>query len=68
MAATRPLEIRDGQIEVPTLPGLGVELDRERPGAAHELYRAHGLWARDDAAAHLVPGWSFDPKKPCLAR
>jgi len=30
----------------------------------------HGLGARDDAAAmqHLVPGWTFDPKRPCLVR
>ena len=26
--------------------------------------------ARDDAVAmqYLVPGWQFDPKRPCLAR
>jgi glucarate dehydratase len=66
----RPFEIRDGQIEVPTLPGLGVELDRERLDAAHELYREQGLGSRDDAAAmqYLVPGWRFDPKRPCLVR
>jgi glucarate dehydratase len=66
----RPFEIRDGQIEVPTFPGLGVELDRERLDAAHELYREQGLGSRDDAAAmqYLVPGWQFDPKRPCLVR
>ena len=67
---TAPPRIRDGAIQVPTTPGLGVELDRERLAAAHELYQAHGLGARDDALAmqYLVPGWEFDPKRPCLVR
>ncbi|SCF38958.1 glucarate dehydratase [Micromonospora purpureochromogenes] len=66
----RPLQIRDGQIAVPTAPGLGVELDRDALAAAHELYLEHGLGARDDAVAmqYLVPGWAFDPKRPCLVR
>ncbi len=66
----RPLEIRDGAIQVPTDPGLGVRLDRDKVAAAHELYLEHGLGARDDGVAmqHLVPGWTFDPKRPCLVR
>ncbi|GAA0975079.1 MULTISPECIES: enolase C-terminal domain-like protein [Nocardiopsis] len=70
-ALTRePLRIADGAIEVPTAPGLGVELDRDALAAAHELYLEHGLGARDDAAAmrYLVPGWSFDPKRPATVR
>ncbi|PWU48473.1 glucarate dehydratase [Micromonospora globispora] len=70
-ALTRaPLQIRDGRIAVPTAPGLGVELDRDALAAAHELYLEHGLGARDDAVAmqYLVPGWAFDPKRPCLVR
>jgi glucarate dehydratase len=65
-----PLKIRDGFIEVPDRPGLGIELDREALGRAHELYLQHGLGARDDAAAmqYLVPQWQFDPKRPCLGR
>src|SRR3954451_23948011 len=65
-----PLQIEDGQIAVPTAPGLGVELDRDAVAAAHELYLEHGLGARDDAAAmqYLVPYWTFDPKRPCLVR
>jgi glucarate dehydratase len=65
-----PPQIRDGAIQVPTTPGLGVELDRERLAVAHELYLAHGLGARDDAVAmqYLVEGWTFDPKRPCLVR
>ncbi|WP_432541004.1 enolase C-terminal domain-like protein [Kineococcus sp. SYSU DK002] len=65
-----PLQIRDGFLDVPTTPGLGVELDEERLAAAHELYLREGLGARDDAVAmqHLVPGWTFDPKRPALER
>ncbi|WP_269204019.1 enolase C-terminal domain-like protein [Nocardioides sambongensis] len=65
-----PLQIRDGAIEVPEAPGLGVRLDRSRLAAAHQLYLEHGLGARDDAIAmqYLVPDWSFDPKRPCLVR
>jgi glucarate dehydratase len=70
-ALTRaPLQIKDGAVVVPTAPGLGVELDRDALQAAHELYLEHGLGARDDAVAmqYLVPGWTFDPKRPCLVR
>jgi glucarate dehydratase len=65
-----PLEIRDGAVAVPTAPGLGVRLDRDRVAAAHELYLEHGLGVRDDGVAmqYLVPGWTFDPKRPCLVR
>ncbi|MDI5981787.1 enolase C-terminal domain-like protein [Amycolatopsis magusensis] len=66
----RPPRISGGAIAVPDAPGLGVELDRDALAAAHELYREHGLGARDDAVAmrYLVPGWQFDPQRPCLVR
>ena len=65
-----PPRIRDGRIALPDRPGLGVDLDRDALRAAHELYLAHALGARDDVAAmrYLVPGWQFDPKRPCLVR
>ncbi len=65
-----PFPIRDGAIAVPTTPGLGVELDRDALAAAHELFQEHGLGGRDDATAmqFLLPGWRFDPKRPCLVR
>ena len=67
---TEPLRIAGGAVEVPQRPGLGVELDREALRAAHELHREHGLGARDDATAMrtIVPGWTFDPKRPALQR
>jgi glucarate dehydratase len=65
-----PLQIQDGFVEVPKKPGLGIELDMARVEAAHRLYMEHGLGARDDAIAmqYLVPGWKFDPKRPCMVR
>jgi glucarate dehydratase len=65
-----PLRIEGGQIQVPQRPGLGIEIDMDQVEAAHQLYLQHGLGARDDAVAmqFLMPGWKFDPKKPCLVR
>jgi glucarate dehydratase len=64
-----PLEIRAGRIAVPQSPGLGVELDMEQVAQGNRLYESCGLSCRDDAAAmqFLRPGWSFNPKRPCLA-
>jgi glucarate dehydratase len=65
-----PLKIVGGHVQVPTKPGLGIELDMAEVERAHALYRRHGLGARDDAAAmqHLIPNWTFDPKRPCMVR
>ncbi|WP_086928655.1 glucarate dehydratase [Acidovorax carolinensis] len=65
-----PLQIRGGYVDVPTKPGLGVELDMDAVNKAHQLYLQHGLGARDDAAAmqHLIPGWKFNNKMPCMVR
>jgi glucarate dehydratase len=63
-----PLKIAEGRIAVPDQPGLGMELDMEQVEVAHQLYLKEGLGARDDAMAmqYLRPGWTFDPKRPCL--
>jgi len=65
-----PLQIKGGKIAVPDGPGLGIEIDRKAIDAAYALYRQHGLGARDDAIAmqFLIPGWTFDDKRPCLVR
>jgi glucarate dehydratase len=65
-----PLQIIGGAIAVPDRPGLGIERDVARIAQAHELYCRIGTAARDDAQAMqgLIPGWSFDPKRPCLIR
>lgn len=65
-----PLQVVDGRLEVPDRPGLGVEVDFAELDRAHALYEQHCLGARDDAMAmqYLVPGWTFDGKRPCLVR
>jgi glucarate dehydratase len=65
-----PLQIKGGMVAVPDRPGLGVEIDLDQLDKAHALYNTHGLGARDDGIAmqYLIPGWTFDPKRPCLVR
>src|ERR1700744_751794 len=65
-----PLKIVGGMVDVPPRGGLGVELDLVQIEKAHALYKGLSLGSRDDSAAmqHLVPGWMFDNKKPCLVR
>jgi glucarate dehydratase len=66
----QPLEIKGGMVQVPQKPGLGVELDMDQVMKANELYKQHGLGARDDAQAmqFLIPNWTFNNKQPCLVR
>jgi glucarate dehydratase len=65
-----PLQIKGGLVKVPERHGLGVEPDMAEIEKAHELYKKHGLGARDDAAAmqFLIPNWTFNPKQPCMVR
>jgi glucarate dehydratase len=65
-----PLRIVGGHVAVPDRPGLGIEIDMDRVLAANELYKRVGTSARDDGMAmqYLVPGWTYDPKRPSLGR
>ncbi|MBS6033764.1 MAG: glucarate dehydratase [Pantoea sp.] len=65
-----PFQIKGGMVQVPQKPGLGVELDMDQVMQANALYQKQGLGARDDAQAmqFLVPGWTYDNKRPCLIR
>jgi glucarate dehydratase len=65
-----PLQIKGGLVDVPKKPGLGVELDMVEVEKAHQLYKQYGLDSRNDAAAmqYLIPGWTFNPKRPALDR
>ncbi len=64
-----PLQIVNGTIQLPDRPGLGIEVDMDGIEQAHALYQKLGLGARDDRGPmqSLVPGWTFDPRRPCLA-
>ncbi len=65
-----PLQIVDGCIDLPKAPGLGVEVDRAQIEKANKLYMENCLGARDDSIGmqYLIPGWKFDPKRPCMVR
>jgi glucarate dehydratase len=65
-----PFTIKGGLVAVPAQGGLGIELDMAEVQKAHSVYKSLDLGARDDAMAmqFLIPGWKFDPKKPCLVR
>lgn len=53
------LPIRDGQMQVPAGPGLGVTLDRDKLARAAEIYRKCGMRRRDDGGLmrRIEPGW-----------
>lgn len=65
----KPFEITNGMMEIPELPGLGIELDLKKVEEANQLYNKVGSQKRDDSIAmqFLKPGWKFHPKRPCLA-
>jgi glucarate dehydratase len=42
------LEFRDGEVKVPTGPGLGVELDHDALNRLHRLFVDSGVRSRDD--------------------
>ncbi|HEV2130072.1 MAG TPA: enolase C-terminal domain-like protein [Longimicrobiaceae bacterium] len=50
------LEYRGGAIDVPTAPGLGVKLDRDKLGEYHELFLRLGTYPYDQDP--LRPGWT----------
>jgi glucarate dehydratase len=50
---------RGARMAVPSGPGLGVNLDRDRVARAHEIYQKCGMRHREDATLmrRLEPGW-----------
>ena len=65
-----PLQIKGGKIAVPDGRASASKSTGPAIETAHQLYKKHGLGARDDATAmqDLIPGWTFDDKRPCLVR
>ena len=56
-----PLMFEAGSVEVPSAPGLGIEVDRDKLARLHEQYLACGLTERNDEIEmqKLQPGWTF---------
>ena len=55
------LKFEAGSVEVPSGPGLGVELDREALARLHQNYLRCGLTKRDDLVEmrKKIPDWEF---------
>ncbi|TQM16308.1 glucarate dehydratase family protein [Pseudonocardia kunmingensis] len=55
------LTFAEGAVAVPTTPGLGVELDRDKLGALHEQYLRSGIRRRDDTGymKRIDPGYEL---------
>jgi len=62
------LSIRDGYIDIPKRPGLGININHEKLEKAHQNYLTLKNHDRDDAEAmqYLIPGWKYDHKRPTL--
>jgi len=58
------LRFAGGAVEVPTAPGLGVELDRDALARLHEQYLSCGITARDDTGYYRRHDPAFDPTPP----
>ena len=54
------LTIKDGAMALPTGPGLGVGLDRDKLAKANEIFNKCGMKGRDDRPLmkRLDPGWT----------
>lgn len=55
----------DGSVAVPTGPGLGVDLDRDRLGELHELYLSCGVRRREDTVymRSIEPGFEVNTSR-----
>ena len=65
-------KIVDGKITVTDSPGLGIEIDMDKVIKANKLYMEldDKFKDRDDSLGmqYLIPGWTYNNKKPCLIR
>lgn len=68
--SSSPNVLHKHQNDLPKKGGLGIEIDRDQLMKANKLYIENCLGARDDAKGmqYLIPGWTFDPKRPCMVR
>lgn len=62
VVAGSPFRFVDGRVAVPTAPGLGIELDRERLARLHQAYLDCGIRNRDDTTymQRFVPEYTAE--------
>jgi glucarate dehydratase len=58
------LQIKDGNVAVPSGPGLGVTLDRDALARLHQQYLDCGIRKRDDATEMRKYNPDFNPARP----
>jgi glucarate dehydratase len=58
------LSFHDGEVAVPSAPGLGVELDRDALARLHEQFLACGISERSDTRYMQSVNPSFDAGLP----
>jgi glucarate dehydratase len=63
-------KIHNGKIKVTDKPGLGININMNRVMEANALYNKLSYHDRNDSISmqYLIPGWKFDPKRPCTVR
>ena len=56
-----PLQFHEGAVSVPKLPGLGIDVDRDKLAVLHQQYLACSLTERNDEVEmqKIKPGWQF---------
>jgi glucarate dehydratase len=59
-----PFRFKDGCLDVPTGPGLGVEIDQDKLAAAHERFRQRRTLARDDVTEMRKRDPNWLPMRP----
>ncbi len=65
-----PYQIKNGKIHIPDLPGFGFNPNMEAIEKAYALYKKlpYGDRRDDVGMQHLIPGWKFNSKMPCMVR
>lgn len=64
------LSIKNGYVDIPKRPGLGITINLSKLKAAHEVYKKLKNHDRDDTLAmqYLISNWQFNPNQPALIR
>ncbi|MDK2897639.1 MAG: glucarate dehydratase [Candidatus Atribacteria bacterium] len=64
LLSTGKLQIKDGKMDVPTSPGLGIDIDGEKVATLHANFEQHPIESRDDITEMRQRNCSWLPIKP----